>query len=224
MNVRILIRKLQRNIEDYGVVTTAKRSLFYLIKPVYEHTVCRIYSIDLNSIHVHHMKLDNDRFKFISKNDLNLIMQIEKMEEWLYGKLKAKLEKNSICVAVLDKEKVIGFNLISFGEVYIPLLKLRMALKDDEAWSEQISIHKDYRRMHLGSDLRYCVFEELKKKKFKTLYGSVLISNESSLKMAHKLGFKNLMDIHFTRYLIFKTWQYIKLNVLSHLDGQSFYQ
>jgi RimJ/RimL family protein N-acetyltransferase len=124
----------------------------------------------------------------------------------------------------LDKEKVIGFNLISFGEVYIPLLKLRRALKDDEAWSEQIYIHKDFRRMHLASDLRYCVFEELKKRKIKTLYGSAWVSNEASLNLARKLGFANLMDIHFTRYLIFKTWKYIKLNVLSHLDGQSFYQ
>jgi hypothetical protein len=151
-------------------------------------------------------------------------MQIEKMEEWLHGKLIKKLEKNSICLVALDKEKVIGFNLISFGEVYIPLLKLRKALKGDEAWSEQISIHKDYRKIHLASDLRYCVFEELKKRKTKTFYGSALVSNESSLNLAHKLGFANLMDIHFTRCLIFKSWKYIKLDVSSHLEGKSFYQ
>jgi len=99
----------------------------------------------------------------LSENDDDLIQQVENMAEWLKGTLKLKLSVKDLCIVVLDKKKVIGFNLISFGSVFIPLLNKTKKLKNYTAWSEHIAINKDYRQSGLGSLLRYRIFQSLRK-------------------------------------------------------------
>ena len=59
------------------------------------------------------------------------------------------LKYGGLCVVALDGEKVAGFNLVSFNEVYIPLLELKKKFRKDQAWSEQITVSKDYRKQGL---------------------------------------------------------------------------
>ena len=201
-------RRIIRNIEDYGALSASKKALAYCLKPFYEKKVYRIYGIELENAEVREVDRDCFAFKIINKEDTEIVKQIEAMEEWLHGKLEEKLKRKGLCLVILDKERVVGFNLISFGEVYIPLLKLRKVFMQDEAWSEQITIHKDYRQRGLASKLRYRIFLELKKKGIKKLYGGALRNNEPSLKLARKVGFKELTDVHFLKFFGHKHYGY----------------
>ena len=122
--------------------------------------------------------------------------------------MKKKLKGQTICLAALDNGKVAGFNLVSFGEIYIPLVKLTRKISDDAAWSEQITVSKDYRRMGLGSELRYRIFSELKRRDIRKFCGGTLRDNLASLGLARQLGFREVEDIHFLKLFGFKKWKY----------------
>ena len=180
----------------------------YLLSPLYYHRVYRIYCIGLSNINGYEPKHLDLQYKFLEPEDHELIRQIEDMEEWLQGLVAEKLENQSICLAALDKGKVAGFNIVSFGKVYIPLLKLNRDLGEHEAWSEQITVDRLYRRMGLGYDLRRRIFAELKKRKIVKLCGGTLRNNHASLGLARRLGFTEIEDIHYIKLLGFKKWTY----------------
>ena len=93
------------------------------------------------------------------------------MEEWLKGKVASRLEAVGLCLVALDGERVAGFNLVSLGEGRIPLIGLRRDLRENEVWSDQITVSKNYRDKGLGSTLRYRIFKELKKRGVRRIYG-----------------------------------------------------
>ncbi len=68
------------------------------------------------------------------------------------------MSNNGLCIAVLHGDTLAGFNLIAFGEVYLPLVKLCKHLQPDKAWSEQISVSKEYRKQGLAAKIRYFTF------------------------------------------------------------------
>lgn len=207
-----LTRKISRNIEDYGPKIAIKKGLAYLLRPFYNNAVYRIYGIDLRNWEVREVDRDDFIFQIVDGEDSEIINQIEAMEEWLRGKLKAKVEKGRLCLVALDKEQVAGFNLIAFGEVFLPLDRLRKVFEADEAWSEHITVNKGYRRRGLGSDLRYKVFLELRKIGIKKLYGGTFIDNEPNLRLSRKVGFLELNDIHYFKLLGYKKCQYREVN------------
>lgn len=207
-----LLRKLKRNIEDYGAITALRKGLMYSLKPFYENRVYRIYRIELENLILRNVGRNDFTFRIIDSKDSMIIEQIEKMEEWLHGELVTRLEKKGLCLAALDKERVAGFNLIAFKEAFIPLLKHKKVLPQDEAWSEQITVHKDYRRRGLASDLRYRIFFELKKKGIRKLYSGALKSNEIGLRVNRKVGFKEIADVKFIRFLGYKNYRCNRLN------------
>lgn len=208
MNSPILLRKIIRNAEDYGVLIALKKVGAYFLKPIYEKQVYRIYGIDLENFTPKPFNGNGFAFRLLDKNDSDLIKQIEKMEEWLQSDIVSKLAKQGLCIVALAKNRVVGFNLIAFNNIFIPLLSLKRALKRGEAWSEQITVHKDFRKHGLAAELRYRIFAELKSRGIKKLYGGALTSNLPSLKLAQKVGFEFLMDVHFRKILHFKSWRY----------------
>jgi len=158
------MRKIQRNLRDYGLLETSKKAAVYLLSPFYHHRAYRLYSIDLCRLNRVESRPFDLQFKFIEPGDDNIIRQIENMEEWLQGLMAKKLENQSLCLAALERGKVVEFNIVSFGKVYIPLVRLNKILHKHEAWSEQITVDKAYRRIGLGCELRRRIFEELKKR------------------------------------------------------------
>jgi GNAT superfamily N-acetyltransferase len=212
MNHNIIKRKIQRTFEDYGAKIALKKIIEFLLSPVYVHIVCRVYQIALDNLQAPEIEKRTLLFRFLNINDSKLIQQIEHMEEWLTGTLKTKLEKGNICLVALDRETVVGFNLVAFNEIYLPLVRKKEILDKDEAWSEQISVHKDYRRQLIATCLRYNIFSELKKRNIKRLYGCALIANYAALKLARRLGFEETTDIHYIRFLFYETWRNIELN------------
>ncbi|MGV7223010.1 MAG: N-acetyltransferase family protein [Nitrospinales bacterium] len=200
------MQKIQRNLRDYGLRETSKKVAVTMLSPLYHHRVYRIYCIDLNSINGIESRPFELQFKINEPTDDNTIRQIEGMEEWLQGLVAKKLENHSICLAALEKGKVAGFNIVSFGRVYIPLLRISKNLGEHEAWSEQITVDRPYRRIGLGYELRRRIFKELKRRNILNFCGGTLRSNQLSLGLARRLGFREIEDIHFIKLLGIKKW------------------
>ncbi len=147
----------------------------------------------------------------IDKSDTGIIRQIEDMEEWLKDKVASMIEAGGLCLVALDGERVAGFNLVSLGEGCIPLIGLRRDLRENEVWSDQITVSKNYRGKGLGSALRYRVFKELKEKGFRKVYGGTQISNLANLNLARKVGFKEIADVQYIKILNKKWVRYKRI-------------
>ena len=156
----------------------------------------------------------------IGPEDGTIINQIENVEEWLKGKLRSKLQKNGLCMAILDREKVVGFNLATTGEGLIELLKLKIITKSDEAWSEQITINKDYRRRGLANLLRNHFYEELRNKGIQALYGHRQEFNIASKGSARKYTSTELGIASYLKVLRYHRL-FIKKNRLSDYPASS---
>jgi hypothetical protein len=211
MNINQFFRKIDRNICDYGFGILFKKTIAGILSPVFENRVYRIYGIDLDNFNVKRANKNRFTYKLLKISDTNLISQIEDLEEHLQGKVDEKIKKGSMCCVALAEDKVVAFNLVSFGEIYMPLIKHKKILKEDSAWSEQITTHKDWRKQGLGSEMRYRIFTELKNKGMKWLYGGTLKNNLGNLKLSSKVGLQFLVDIHYLKLFGIKKWRYKEL-------------
>jgi hypothetical protein len=206
-----LVKKFKRNVNDYGSLAAAGKVFRYLLSPFFEHITYRVYAIDLTDLAVPRVERDDVVFRVVGQEDTGIIEQITCMEEWLEGQLKTKLLRNGLCIAAMEGHKVAGFNLISFSTVYLPLMKLHKSLNSYEAWSEQITVAKNFRKKKLATDIRYFTLQQLQKRGIAQLYGATQISNTASLHLAQKVGFRYIEDIHYFNLLGYKTWKYRKI-------------
>ena len=206
MSVAAYPKKVIRNFENYGFMITLQKMIMNFIKPLFNNVAYRFYRIDLNTIQTKPVEREDFQFKLLCNKDLDLIQQIEQMEEWLEDILQEKLNSGSICLVALNGQNVAGFNLVSFGQVYIPLIEKWRTFKVNEAWSEQITVHKNYRRRGLASDIRYLIFHELKSRGIGFFYGAALKNNHGSLRLACKVGFALIYDLHFVKFFGIKKW------------------
>lgn len=208
MDIKIIKRKFQRNLVDYGSAAALKKGFLYLLKNIYINRVYRIYRIKLSTHQKKSIENNDFVFKKIDVNDTNIIQQIEKLEEWLTGALAGKLAERSICIAALDGETVAGFNVVSYGEVYIPLINQSRTFKKGHAWSDQVTVNPKYRRRGLGSSLRFKIFQELKSRGFSKLYGGTLLPNEANLRLSRKVGLIEIVDVKYLKIANRQSWQY----------------
>jgi len=202
----VLYKKFKRNCTDHSLSYAVRKSVLYLIKALYEQQTYRIYRIDLRAYTANSEARSEFAYKLIGVDDVGLIKQIKSMEEWLSEELSLKLHAGAICLVALDDEVVAGFNLVSFGKVYMPLVKVYRDFGKTSAWSEQITVNNNYRGKGLGAELRYGVFEELKKLGIQKFYGGTLSDNEPNLKLTRKVGFKEIADIHYSKRLGSSSW------------------
>ena len=213
LSFQALFRKIERSVQDQGVLYALKKGILYLFKKFYENRIYRIYRIDLARFTPKPLKHREFEFDLLESSNLNtkIIHQIEKMEEWLKNKLESKLTSGCICMVALANKQVIGFNLVAFNEVFIPLINLKKVLKPHSAWSEQITVHKDYRGRGLATQLRYGIFAELQKRGIKMFYGGTLITNIPNLKLARKVEFEEFVDVHYFKIFNRKRWSYKRI-------------
>ena len=179
---------------------------------IYRKKIYRIYRKELISSKVMNMTEIKYEFIEIKPDDIKYISCIENIAEWLYGNLKNMLENGSYCLAVFDSTKLIAFNLISFGDVYIPLIHYYKKFNNNSAWSEHIWVNKIHRNMDIATQLRMKVFSVLSKKGIKQLYGGCLLCNKVSLKLAQKLDFENIADIEYVRILNLRKWKFRRIS------------
>jgi len=199
MTPGIITKKVLRNLNDYGFSITLRKIISYLIQPFYENRTYRIYRFDLENLQDIPSKESVFAFKVLDKSDTGIIRQIEDMEEWLKGKVTSMLEAGGLCLVALDGQRVAGFNLVSLKEGCIPLIGMKRDLRENEVWSDQITVNKNYRGKGLGSALRYRIFKELRERGIRKIYGGTQISNLASLNLARKVGFKEIADIQYIK-------------------------
>jgi hypothetical protein len=72
------------------------------------------------------------------------------------------------------------------------LLYLKVLLENDEAFSEQITVHKKYRRKGVGTQIRFMAYMELKKKGINKIYSSASINKIASIRSIEKVGGKKI--------------------------------
>ena len=208
-----ILKKIIRNFNDYGFWITIRKSVEYPFSFIFYKKIYRLYRIDLSHYTV--KKDDSSAFKYIvmdkdSIND-NIIEQIESLEEWIIGVLKKDLKEDGICIIALDGDTVAGFNWISFNEVYIPIIMKTKVFRPHTAWSEQITVNKNYRGKGLGTSLRTHAFIELKNRNIRKFYGGTLNINEANIRLSQKAGFEFYVDVHFLRLFGCKMWKYKRI-------------
>jgi GNAT superfamily N-acetyltransferase len=204
-----LAHKIHRNYQDYGWQITLRKTLAYLLRSVYFTQVYRIYRIDLDTASLPEVPSRHDfTFKILTPQNVDMIAQIEEIAEWLRGRLKEAIGAGQLCLVALDGDLVAGFNLINFDHATLVLVNLKKKLRQGSAWSEHIAVKKEFRKTGLGSQLRFRIFHELKKRGFRRLYGGTLQSNIASLSLARSVGFKEISDVHYRKLLSFEKWRY----------------
>ena len=204
----LVARKVRRNLRDYGVWQTAKKAFAAVGSLVFERRTYRLYRIDLEHAPNAIREVDGIHFRLVDARDQAAIEQIEDFSEWLEGSLQQRISRGDLCLCAFDGDRLAGFNLISFGEIYMPLVHLRKEFPSDCAWSEQIAVVSDYRKGGLGGQLRYRIFQELRARGYRKLYGGALSDNVASLALARRVGFQEFVDITYTRALRAERWVY----------------
>jgi GNAT superfamily N-acetyltransferase len=200
MNAFRTIRKLRRNLRDYGVIVTCRKTVA-VFRVIYERRNYRIYRIDLRRNFPSPAAAKRLTFRFLTPEDTGGIEQIEQMEEWLVGGVRHRLCQGSLCLAAFDGQQLVAFNLISFGRVHVPVVDWTRTFRSGCAWGEQISTVPAYRRQGVASELRYRIFAELKRRGVKRLYGGALVLNRPSLSLARKMGFEEIATVKFRKLL-----------------------
>jgi L-amino acid N-acyltransferase YncA len=204
-----LLHKVQRNWQDYGWNITARKAITYLVRGVYFRQVYRIYRIKLEDVapppnaSVYHFE-----FKMLSVKDKDEIEQIERIAEWMRGRLRSAIAAGQPCLVAMDGRRVAGFNLVRMDRATLVLVNLTRRLHSRCAWSEHIAVCKEYRRSGLGAQLRLRIFDELKRRGVRRLYGGTLVTNTASLALARSLGFREIADVHYRKFLSLEKWRY----------------
>lgn len=206
------LKKVQRNYQDYGLRVTLGKACSGILAVVLENRAYRIYRIRLDRFVPSRSESADFVLKLLAPEDDLLIDQIEAMEEWLCGKVRGKLGNGSMCLVALDGDRVAGFNLVSFGEVDMPLVNMTRWFRENEAWSEQITVNKNYRGKGLAGTLRLTVFGILKERGVTRFYGGTLPLNIANRKLSKKVGFEEIADIRYRRVLGNKSWEYKRLD------------
>jgi GNAT superfamily N-acetyltransferase len=209
IRLRVLWDKLQRNLDDYGWSVTLRKGFAYLFSPIYLHQIYRLYRITLDRTEP---RGDFDRhgftFRVLTSQDGHAVSQVENAVEWLRGELSERISAGELCLVALSGEEVVGVNLVNFSQMLMPLVMLEKGLRRGTAWSEHIAVRKEFRRMGLACRLRYRLFDELKRRGIRKLYGGRLLSNLAAAKLEKSVGFKAIVDIDYRRILRLQIRQY----------------
>jgi GNAT superfamily N-acetyltransferase len=214
--LNLLFKKFRRNLNDYGFFIAVKKMITYPFEKIYRRKDYLIYKKDLQKYALNEKTNHLFEYKFYESQNIDeqVVEQILVLEEWLMDKMKLILKHGGMFVVALDGDKVAGFNLVSFNEVYIPLLELKKKFRNHQAWSEQITVSKDYRKHGLGSILRYKMFNELKKRGYRSLYGGTMWDNWSNIELSKKVGFEIFVKVSFKR--LFNNKKYIYHRIYSN--------
>ncbi len=207
-----LTHKVRRNVEDYGWRITIQKILAHFVRSVYFRQVYRIYRINLDTTKpLEDSGKRNFTFKILTAQDAGLIAQVENIAEWLRLQVQEKIAAGQLCLVALDGEQVAGFNLIDFEQANLVLVNLQKKLRPGFAWSEHVAVKKEFRRTGLASQLRYRIFEELKRRGIRRLYGGTLRSNAAALRLTRSVGFKEIGDIYYRKFFSIENWQYKRI-------------
>ena len=208
---RSAVRQFERNLRDYGLRVALSKSIAHIMSGVYETRVYRIYRIDLCKWTVRADPKDGIDYYLVKSTDDDLIGRIEQIEEWLDETLKSRIAEGAMCVVALAGHNIAGFNLVSFGRIKIPLICSKWVLAPGHAWSDQITVVPSFRGRGIASGMRLRVFWELKARGIMRFYGGTQAMNTVSLGLARKVGFREIVEVHFQKVLGHSSRHYFRL-------------
>jgi GNAT superfamily N-acetyltransferase len=139
------------------------------------------------------------------------IAQIEQMNSWRKGELWERIAAGNVCVAALCDGKVVGFNLVTFGEVCIEKIHLRRFFRPEEAWVEQMTVRPEVHHQGLGMSLHQVLPEVLRQRGVPRLYAGSSRSNQAAHRLARRAGFREVADIHYVHFFGLKTWHCVRV-------------
>jgi L-amino acid N-acyltransferase YncA len=208
-----LRKRVRRNLEDYGFAATGKKIAAALAGPIYRRRFYRIYRIKLSAGALAPPRVDPGlALRLLAADDGDAIRQVETLAEWLEGTVADGLRGGDLCVAVFSEDTLAGFNLVTFGEAYVPGVAYRLRFRPDEAWSVHIAVNPEFRRRGIASALRRQAFQELQARGIRRFYGGAFPSNVASLELARSIGFRELADIEYRRILLARRWRVHRMN------------
>ena len=76
-----------------------------------------------------------------------------------------------------------------------------------EAWTDHIAVLKPYRGKGLAAQLRYHVFQELRKRGVRRVYASIAPYNLTSLRSAQAAGYQSLIEVDNTKVFRSRKWR-----------------
>lgn len=215
----LLWKKFLRNYREdsWGAITKSCKAL---LSPAFERNVYRVYVRELGHSRFPLPQLDDDlELVLLDPENRCLIDQVEAQAEWLEGHVAARLAAGDICVAVVQGKTLAGFNLITFNDAYIPLLRTTRRFRPNSAWSDHISVSPQFRRRGIAKALRLQVFAELASRGIHKLYGGALSGNRPSLQLARSLGFRELADVTYRKFGFKKSWRCRRCPALPRAPG-----
>ena len=134
--MNIIIKKIKRNLFNFGIWITLKKTFYFVVKPAYKKLTYKIYFIELNNFNNLPVSNNNFIYKFVDKDDIKIIKQIEDMEEWLQNRIIDMLNSNCICLVALDKNRVVGFLIANLNELNIPWINFKKILRANDCYGE----------------------------------------------------------------------------------------
>jgi len=202
-----LVTDLRRNpVDARGHSFVQKKLTCRLIFPPFERRVLRIYRADLNGQFPAPATVPAGlEFRFLRAEDEQPLRQIEKLEDWPKGSL--SIAEDVFCLAALCADQVVGFHLVKLGQVLIPFVQAERIFRPGEAWSELLSVARDFHGKGVDACLRSLSIEGLRALGARRLYGGTRRSNLAALGLARKAGFVEVADVEFVRLLHLKSWR-----------------
>lgn len=205
--VRLYRRRMILSLRNFGVRYTIWRILEEtLLKKLIAQRKFIIYDKDLTEVGGFELANPHLRFSFVSQDDADVLEGIEGISGFPRDLIVERLRTGSECLVAMDGNKVVGFNLASFGNIYIYYLEQRVNLSESAAWSEQISVSKQYWNRGIAVDIRNIMFQHLKQKGHTKFIGGCLELNSKARMLAKKLGFVEREMIAYTRVVKWKKY------------------
>lgn len=199
-------KRLRRNISDYGMGATLSKVINSVGRLFYYNRAYTIYRSDLRKLPLQSQADDSFSFRFLGAEEAKPYRtQVLAMEEWLIGAFDSILAEGGRCLVALDGDTLAGFNLVSFNQIVLPVINFTRKLRDGEAYSEQITVAKQYRGRNLGTKLRLELFKALRDQGIQKIYGGTDINNHANLALCGKVGLKPIANIRRIEFFGLKT-------------------
>ncbi|MFA5309346.1 MAG: GNAT family N-acetyltransferase [Dehalococcoidales bacterium] len=178
------------SVRDFGVWHTIFRGIMDIIfGKIFVYRKYIVYEKQLTPSAAPEIRNPAIQFSFLTANDSGMMAQIEDMSAISRDFIAERIGRTGFCIVAKNKESLAGFNLVSTGRTRIRYLNVVLNLAESDAWSEQITVSKEYRRGGLASDLRQMMFAHLAGRGYKRLIGGYVPFNVKSGLLARKLGF-----------------------------------
>jgi len=189
-NVSVHLTKVSVSLRDLGLRHTLKRItediLFRKLFLFRNYFIVEKQLDGAGQVELRNPQLD---FKFIHADDSEILKQIQLLSGLTRGLVLKLLNNGGECVVAIDNGNMVGFNLVSTGQVYLRYLCGHVSLSNKQAWSEQTAIKPSYRRTGVSSDLRHIMFDHLARKGYSQVIGGYVPANKNAALVDKKLGY-----------------------------------